>query len=104
MPVFVPAVASSLAPPRISRAAFSHRLSHQAQQCMKVAGASRRSAAPGSQFVGIAEYGDNSSLATYASAIGKQLTSAHSPDRGLHASRFVPTTYSSMTELEYAFL
>jgi hypothetical protein len=27
---------------------------------MKLAGASRRSAAPGSQFVGVAEYGDGS--------------------------------------------
>jgi hypothetical protein len=31
---------------------------------MKIAGASRRSAAPGSQFVGVAEYGDD--LATLA--------------------------------------
>ena len=46
---------------RISLAAFSHRSSLQAQQCMNLPGASRRSAAPGNQFVGLAGYGDNSS-------------------------------------------
>ena len=61
MRVPVPAFATPVARHGISRTAFSHRSSLQAQQSMNVAGASRRSAAPGSQFVGVAGYGDNSS-------------------------------------------
>ena len=61
MRVSVPEFATPVARLRISRAAFSRRSPFQAQQSMNVAGASRRSAAPGSQFVGVAGYGDNSS-------------------------------------------
>ena len=61
MHAFVPAFAARWHAFRISLAAFSHRSSLQAQQNMNVTGASRRSAAPGSQLVGVAGYGDDSS-------------------------------------------
>ena len=85
MRVLVPAFATPVVRPRICRAAFGHRSSLQAQQSMNVAGASRRSAAPGSQFVGVAGYGDVSSR-----RVGLLPCEDSSPLRPLRTEGFMP--------------
>jgi hypothetical protein len=59
--VFVPAFATPVSRPPYQPARFQPSFVTPCAQSMNVAGASRRSAAPGSQFVGVAGYGDDSS-------------------------------------------
>ena len=61
MRVFVPAFATPVSRVVYQSDRFQPSFVTPCAQSMNVAGASRRSAAPGSQFVGVAGYGDDSS-------------------------------------------